>query len=367
MAWCSAFVSLLLAISGSGALPVPHAFAAVGVVWGSLICVCVGYLNYQTTVWLVRCGSTYEEISKAAGFSPLATRLTEFASTALLTGTFAACLTAFGEACQRATGYKGTWPCLLAVCLLGSHSYDKMAWTSGLGLVYLGSLVLAVTIMFATSPHLWPHVDYDEAPSAASTLGYSFYLAPIAIAVLGHGESSVETVESATMYTFLAATIIYLLLGICGSAWRGDDCPGDIAVAFKQYGRLIAAATALYLVLSASVSLHPLRDSLRSQVGEKREKVATCLVLLLAGYASTATSSQSIFQLTGATAVCVTCYVVPVLAHIHIDPSPQHAKAMLCLVFGVGVSLATIAIPFLQFSPNQTIVADKTSLRGISF
>lgn len=358
MFW-SAFVSLQLAITGSGALPVPHAFANLGFVGGTLLCLLVAALNYLATLWLIEAAAatatddgtiakSYSDLTRRAKFPRFASATCEVASTALLAGSFAASLAACAENFAKAFGKTDeftAWISLAVVVLVGAQSYDRMTFTSSLGVAYL--LVLVGLVCFEASQvedrrKITGNV--SEAPRAFAALGYAFYLAPVALSLLSHleqGESRrdhvVSTVKTASAATFACTTIIYLLLGIAGAYWLGPNTPGDVATAFPS--RQFAACTGLYLSLSLTTVVNPLRDSIRGLGGGT---IATAGVILGAGFASSRASSLHLFALTGATAVCVTCYVVPVAAHLALAEKPRRCAAYGTLL--VGLAFSSVAL-----------------------
>ena len=96
------WVTLQLAISGSGVLPLPHCFAAVGVPLGVACCVAVALLNDATTQWLLaaaaplrlgeRVARSYSDLAARANFSARTKLAVEASSAILLFGSLAACL-----------------------------------------------------------------------------------------------------------------------------------------------------------------------------------------------------------------------------------------------------------------------------------
>mmetsp|Transcript_17814 Transcript_17814/g.54458 ORF Transcript_17814/g.54458 Transcript_17814/m.54458 type:complete len:444 (+) Transcript_17814:139-1470(+) len=333
------FVALQLAISGSGALPVARAFAVVGWKLGLVLCFLTGILNKATTAWLVESAFDAEEISysgvcERAGFGPRARLVVELFTLTLMTGSFAVCLAAFGETCGRATESERARilaPALgvFVAAVLGSRDYagPVMAFSSVFGVAFLLALAVAVLVqclrsrtVSSSSSSSWE----EGAPAAVATLGYSFYLAPVALAMFRnhwahHSErvdraAVVRAVNAASALTFATTFVVYGVLGVSGSLWLGSETPGDVATAFP--GRFIASFVALYLAVGLLPMFHPLEDSVRALFfgghDDARVRVCSVAALVLAALAAQC-NSITLFAFTGATGVCVTCYVVPVL------------------------------------------------------
>ena len=124
MAWLrreewTCWVTLQLAISGSGVLPLPFAFASVGAPLGVVCCVLVALLNDATTQWLIwsaaphvrggKVAASYTELGERANFSRSSKLLVELSSAVLLFGSLAAGLAAVGENASRAVGTAQGW------------------------------------------------------------------------------------------------------------------------------------------------------------------------------------------------------------------------------------------------------------------
>lgn len=366
MFWKS-YVNLQLAISGSGVLPVPKAFASVGILPGVVICCIVALMNDSATTWLLvsagrgdTMATTYSQVLRE--FRPWTRVAAELASATLLFGSFAACLAAGAETASRALARdvepratRAVAPVvqILVVLCVGSQTYASMRWTSALGCVFMVGLVAAVALACALQDELRrPRSNAWLLPEAITTLGYSFYLAPVALSLLSHlgdGDDSerLTAVRRASRATMVVTLCAYTVLGVTGSLWKGRDTPGDIATAFDD-GSGVAVATAVYLLLSLTTMLNPLRDAAAGLLPGYGDTLAALLVVL-AAIASTRESSLTLFSLTGATGVCVTCYVVPVAAYWAGDDPSKRARVWwpgLVLAGGITVSLLSVALTF---------------------
>lgn len=396
------WVTLQLAISGSGVLPLPFAFASCGAPLGVLCCGAVALLNDATTQWLLAAAKpvsrgggvarSYTDLVKRAKFSRAAEVAVELSTALLLFGSLAACLAAVGENAERAAATYGFGSDfgdadarLLAPVLAGAviaaaglRSYDDMAVSSALGVLFLASLLLAIvaaaviTAGDGRSAPLRP-LTWTAVPPAVSTLGYSLYIGPVALAMLDDRHGRVDVVRRATHVCFLTTFVIYCALGLAGASWLGRDAPGDVSTAFRLEeaggawaAPFVPAGTVLYLTLANVPLFAPLRDSLGALTGLDGRGVvaATCASLALAVVVAVGLKSLVLFSLSGATGVCVTCYVVPVAAHWSIARERDRkydgglvARTIcnevlapaLALAFGVAVSVLAIALDAAAF------------------
>ena len=410
------WVTLQLAISGSGVLPLPHCFAAVGVPLGVACCVAVALLNDATTQWLLaaaaplrlgeRVARSYSDLAARANFSARTKLAVEASSAILLFGSLAACLAAVGENAARAVHTASGWRAAaearvvapaaagLGAAAAGLRAFDDMAWTSGLGLLFLAALLLAVvgacaaTLGDGGAPPLAPE-SWAELPSAVSTLGYSLYVGPIALSMVDDRPGRLGVVARATHACFLTTTLIYVVLGVAGASWLGRATPSDVSTAFSPGVRggawaanVVPGGTVLYLALATAPMLNPLRDSVAALAGrEVADGAVTAAVLalvVLSVVLASTLESLLIFSLSGATGVCVTCYVVPVacLWSIPRDRDPKdyvgyrRSKAAflrdvlgpgLALFFGVSFSALTVVLAVLQ-TAESVVIAGEASL-----
>ena len=393
------WVTLQLAISGSGVLPLPFAFASCGAPLGVACCAAVALLNDATTQWLLgaakpvtrggRVAKNYTDLARRANFSRGAEVAVELSTALLLFGSLAACLAAVGENAVRAAAAYGlatdgaararvVAPAAAGavIAAAGLRSYDDMAWSSALGVAFLASLLVAVLgAALATlgdgralplAPAAWTAV-----PPAISTLGYSLYVGPVALAMVDDRPGRVEAVQRATHACFVTTFFAYCVLGLAGAAWLGRGTPGDISTAFHAgepggawAAPVVPPGTVLYLTLANVPLFAPLRDSVAALAGLAGRRAAAATAALLAAAVAVAVGLRSLvlFSLSGATGVCVTCYVVPVACHWSIarDRGRKYdalARTVcsdilapaLALAFGVAVSVLAVALDAAQF------------------
>jgi len=379
------FVTLQLGISGSGALPVPRAFAMVGVRTGLGLCFIAMLLNKVTSEWLLvsACETatqklSYSALCKKAGFGVSLTVLVEIFTLTLMTGSYAACLAALRETSGRAVDLwcgggsqivRDLTPAagILLAAVAGAKDYEALSSFSTAGVAFLLGLVACVVGAFINAGPAADSADMSlrDAPAAVATLGYSFYVAPLALSVYANELSSTRfnradlanIVKKATALTFMTTFVVYGLLGTCGALWLGSRTPGDVATAFTD--KFIAPATALYLAVSLLPMFHPLQDSANAIVDLYRKNIDNnhqpkptteteeeeappsqeqpCVARLLAVCALVVAAmaarcdSIAIFAFTGATGVCVTCYVVPVVCFWRIVLPARRRRASLLL------------------------------------
>ena len=125
-------------------------------------------------------------------------------------------------------------------------------------------------------------------------------------------------------------------------------------------------AKVLYLTLANVPLFAPLRDSVSALTGlaGRRAAAATAGLLAVAVAVAVGLRSLVLFSLSGATGVCVTCYVVPVACHWSIarDRGRKYDSGLvartvcndvlapaLALAFGVAVSVLAVALDAAQF------------------
>ena len=415
----SCWVTLQLAISGSGVLPLPYAFASVGAPLGVCCCVAVAALNDATTQWLLLAAAptrrgegvarSYSDLAARANFSEGTKVAVEVSTALLLFGSLAACLAAVGENAGRAVHTFQGWEAgatarLVAPGLAGAgaaavglRSFDEMTWASTLGVAFLASLLAAVAaaacltagdgLGLPLSPETWTQV-----PQAISTFGYSLYVAPIALSMVDDRPGRLETLGRATHYCFATTVAIYVALGLCGAAWLGRDTPSDITTGFTpetRGGAWAASAapllTVVYLGLATAPMLNPLTDSIAAlgrfeDSGDSRVRACVLGLLGLAVFLAASLKSLVLFSLSGATGVCVTCYVVPVACHWSIsrERDQKYANDLLrskhvflrdvlgpglALFLGVAVSVLSVCLT-LGDALHAALPAPSTNAAG---
>ncbi|KAK9867727.1 hypothetical protein WJX84_006460 [Apatococcus fuscideae] len=179
---------------------------------------------------------------------------------------------------------------------------------------------------------LWKLQASKGLPEAFSILGYGFYLQPMMLPLLNEmplGALGVElTNQAMCLVTLGVAPLVYGMLGVFGAARYGAATQGDMLVNTWLHGQaegILDLATTLYL----SISIPPMQMSLRytldcliagehARYSRARHWLETLGIILstLAISAAYPQYSEKIFAITGATAVCLVCYVIPVVVHL---------------------------------------------------
>ncbi|KAK9843248.1 hypothetical protein WJX74_009204 [Apatococcus lobatus] len=360
----SAAATLTLSILGSSVLPIPFAFSKMGVLVGLLTMAIVAGSNCLTSNLLLGAAfktgnASYEGIAEAAGGRRWKA-VTQTSLILLLVGTLIGdwCLLSDvgPRALQRLTAPtpspawlvgssgRGTMILLamlvvLPMCLLRRMRSLELAASAGATVIIA---IIAIVVHAAISTG-FPAIATGELPlytlqiskdlpEAFSILGYGFYLQPMMLPLLAEmpaGSLGVKlTNQAMCLVTLIVAPAVYGMLGIFGAARYGAATQGDMLVNTWLHGRaegILDLATTLYL----SISIPPMQMSLRYTLdcliaGEhapysRARHWAETLGIVLATLATSAAYpqySEKIFAITGATAVCLVCYVIPVAIHL---------------------------------------------------
>ncbi|DBB04668.1 TPA: hypothetical protein ACH3X1_012728 [Trebouxia sp. C0004] len=243
--------------------------------------------------------------------------------------------------------------CLFAVvavyplcCLKGMRQLESAA-TVGVVVILAMVGIIVRTSIHAGLPAiksgelpLWTFESAAQLPEAFVVLGFAFYLQPMMMPLLHDmppGPSGLAITSSAVKIVIIGvACLMYGTMGIFGAARFGQATEGDCLVNTWLGGRREGWID-LFMALYLSISIPPMQISLRYTLdsliaGEdapfewKRHMaettgiiISTLLVaLIFPAYA------EKIFAITGATAVCIVCYVIPVGLHLKLR---AHEKA----------------------------------------
>jgi Transmembrane amino acid transporter protein len=168
-----------------------------------------------------------------------------------------------------------------------------------------------------------------------SLIGYSFYLHPLMMPMLREMPRGAKGVgimsDAVTVVIMGVALVTYSYVGVMGAAAFGADTQGDVMMNHLLPGRSIGTVFVLLMLVYLASSIPPLVITLRSYIdfivaGASPRFQWSRLVLLtvaLIGLPLTLAwqdpgLSEKAFALTGATGVCIVCYIIPVLAHFRL-------------------------------------------------
>ncbi|KAK9809814.1 hypothetical protein WJX73_009477 [Symbiochloris irregularis] len=313
----SATLTLTLSILGSSVLPVPFAISRTGIFMGLVTMVVVAYSNALTSILLLRASGrtghdTYEGVAESAGGPVLkvATRV----SLILLLFVLPLCCMRRMRSLELA-GTAGVGVVAAIACIMVWDS-----WQAGFPAIASGDLPL------------WAPKASSDLPEAFSVLGFAFYIQPMMMPLLHEmpsGQLGIALTERAVYIVVMGVAIsVYGIMGFAAAARYGQATQGNVLVNTWLGGPaegLLDAVMAIYL----SISIPPMQMSLRYTLdclvaGEaappstRRQILETVLIVL--GSLSVAlvfpSAAEKIFAVTGATAVCLVCYLLPVVIHL---------------------------------------------------
>lgn len=369
-AFWSACITLTLGILGSSVLPVPFAWSRVGMVPGLALSFVVALANsYTGTLILKAAGylgtTTYEGVCMAA-IGKRSKRVAQLSLIALLFGTLAgdAALLAdtgvlsiediAGDSAPSWLLGSGRYPMLLLIgCLVVPLSLCRRmrslerAALAGVFLVLALAAVVVESAIRAKFPAIasgefpiWTisqgRVD-DQLPEAAAILSFAFYTQPMLLPLLSEmppGKAGLDaTCKAVQVVTVGIAFVFYAVIGIFGAARWGTDTQGDILVNSWLPGRqagFLDAGMAVYLSISMApmaITMRYLLDAVASEDGELTPNSRFLWVrevgFTLVGIVSATSvaliwpdSAEKLFAVTGATAVCLVSFILPVSVHL---------------------------------------------------
>ncbi|CAL8462502.1 g2035 [Coccomyxa elongata] len=364
----SAIFTLTLSILGSSVLPVPFAFSRMGVLLGVLTMAAVAYSNSLTSVLLLRAAGltghdSYEGVAQAVG-GRVWKVVTQVSLILLLFGTVIGDFALLADVGQRAlrrltpsapellVGYDGrgimvllTLCVVLPLCLLRKmRSLETAAQAGVLIVMALAGIIVTEAAQYGFPAirngelPLWGIQPNADLPEAFAVLGFAFYVQPMLMPLLHElppGPSSVNiTCQAVRIVVGIIASAVYGVIGIFGAARYGAKTEGNVLVNEWLGGPaegFLDLAIAAYL----SISVPPMQMSCRYTLdvllaGEDapfssyRHTMETLFIVFssLAVALAFPTGAEKIFAVTGATAVCIVCYVIPVALHLKIYYSP---------------------------------------------
>eukprot|EP00216_Chloropicon_sp_CCMP2111_P001581 CAMPEP_0198234848 /NCGR_PEP_ID=MMETSP1446-20131203/727_1 /TAXON_ID=1461542 ORGANISM="Unidentified sp, Strain CCMP2111" /NCGR_SAMPLE_ID=MMETSP1446 /ASSEMBLY_ACC=CAM_ASM_001112 /LENGTH=460 /DNA_ID=CAMNT_0043915673 /DNA_START=133 /DNA_END=1515 /DNA_ORIENTATION=+ len=354
----SAF-ALCLAVAGSSVLPIPHAVYNTGIVLGFVSILVIALVNDYTGSIILDCAcqtgrKSYEELAELA-YGYRFRVFTQCCLITLLFGNLCGSLAAMGEAAcvaVKTAHLPHNWEDMLTkdnarilltiltltvvfpLSMLTKMRHLEVFGEGGFFVVLMLIVITFVSALDAGFPAirdgelgLFTFTHY--APEAFGVFGFAFYLQPLLLPLyqeLPRGKKGKVIAKQALhLATFAFAVVVYVLIGVFAVARFGKDTKGNILENFK--GRSMAVVDAivtLYLAFSYPTIQFSLRCSLDKLVaGDNpsfswvRHTTETAAVvggtLIVALFFRK--GSNIIFALTGSTAVCVVCYILPVLFH----------------------------------------------------
>jgi len=417
--------SFMLAITGTGLLPVGCAFSLVGIPLGSCICVAVALANDFTCQMLLSAAvktesrSFEEVIAKTFGQNSWVLGLSRVALTLLMFGTCCGNLAAIREAlydaaCSLDWDMLGSFNAAPATAVLAivfllpmsACTMQELSYAGAVASLFILSLLAwvcseagAVSFHnYASTKDVTHNVDSAASfANAASVLGFSFYLGPFVVpaldmhlvrpscdggdhpelAQLTQARESAETVHSVVSQglhiCFAAATVVYILLGGGAVAWLGQGTPGNILSAIHgPAGGIYNLLCCAYLGLCLPPILIPLRQSLlpllrplhamwclpsTAPEGVPEEKEALkgpvasiwislgILVLAFVVILPLPNASATLFGITSATGVTLTCYLFPVwVCWRLLGTQPEHPDCDMGLLVPESATHGRVAV-----------------------
>ncbi|GIL58501.1 hypothetical protein Vafri_13455 [Volvox africanus] len=174
-------------------------------------------------------------------------------------------------------------------------------------------------------------------PEAFAVLGFAFYMQPMLMPLLKEmpsGPTGTRLTERAVHITlFAVACGVYGTVGVFGASIFGTETESNIMVndllpGFRTATLVLYASLLVYLCCGMVTTHYALRASLDLLLaGPEAPFTWTRQVAETLGILSCATTvallfptqAEKIFALTGCTAVCLVCYVIPVFIHLAVQ------------------------------------------------
>lgn len=167
---------------------------------------------------------------------------------------------------------------------------------------------------------------------AFSLIGYSFYLHPLMMPMLREmptGRKGVRILSDAVTLVIMGVSLVaYTWVGGMGAAAFGAHTQGDIMMNRLLAKRWASAAFGVAMLVYLASCIPPLVITLRSYVdfivagAHARFSLprfvtltAALVALPLALAWQNPSLAEKAFALTGATGVCIVCYIIPIAAH----------------------------------------------------
>ena len=204
---------------------------------------------------------------------------------------------------------------------------------------------------------------------AFALIGYSFYLHPLMMPMLRElpsGKRGIELMSQSMAITIMGvALVVYTYVGAMGAAAFGADTQGDIMMnrvvggIAGSHQRWASGAFVILMLVYLAVSIPPLVITLRSYVAfilahgtsaipaQRRVllTLALTVVPLLLAWRNPGLAEKA-FSLTGATGVCIVCYIIPVVAHFQLMLAKAKPAAAAAAV-SVNAEASSVHVPLL--------------------
>lgn len=230
----------------------------------------------------------------------------------------------------------------------------ERAATAGVLLIAVLLVIIVVQSVMAGMPAIasgelpiWTTaVSPGEIPEALSVLSFAFYTTPMLLPLLSElpeGPRSVDLMCSAVqIVTLLVAFCVYAVVGIFAAARWGLETEGDCMVNSWLPGRwagVLDFGMAVYLSISMAPMAITMRYIMESMtaggelIPRTRAKDALNTIFGIGSATAVAVAwprqAEKLFALTGATAVSLVSYVLPVLVHFRLYFRPRRHLRLL--------------------------------------
>ena len=387
----SIVATLAIGVLGSTILPIPFAFAQTGIMAGTLTMLLVATVNLISCHMLIdACHTTglftYEELAEwTAGkrfkaftqaslilllFGTMSGGLAFLSDVTLVLMQKAMELTSSSSPSPSSPSGLFAWlldhlskdgrplmvlttlTILLPLCLQRRIIDSDRAATAGL-VVVLALVIIIVSRAIRSGLPAIKSGDLDiftiekldkSLGESFAVIGFAFYMQPMLLPLLnemkGSGSEGVAVAKRATtIVLFGIALAVYWSVGVFGACLFGSKTESNIMLNDIAQG---IAAVVLYICLLfyLSLSMVSTHFALRSSVDllvfpgqtftwRRHVGLTLSLISLAVLVALVFTQrAEKIFALTGSTAVCSVCYVIPVVIHLSVERRLKRSKGI---------------------------------------
>eukprot|EP00900_Chrysochromulina_parva_P016229 jgi/Chrpa1/24607/Chrysochromulina_OHIO_Genome00007882-RA len=380
---------LLLAVAGVSIAPLPCAISLSGIPGGVFLLVLLACINCYTSILLATAASRvgnfgYEEIMGLRG--PCSQNISRIALIVMLFGTLCGSLSVVWETGKHGARFIwgldawladdgiGGLTLLVILCfgVLLPLSLARLGEIFAISLIgiTLSLVVTAYTLYTAVSTggfstpldaaELTPV--WSELPTTASLIGFAFWVQPVVLPLMEElppGPVGVRIMTKALCLTYFCTALIYGSIGLGGFLAFGAATPQDILDGFSgSAGDMLAC---IFCIVGISERFRALGKGIQDLVITSLLLGAVFIVVVtLPG------ASATFFNVTGASGVCLICYVFPVLAYWWtLTPRATGGShlvswavdyALPAAVLLVTISISTLAL----ISTFQSLASDST-------